>query len=79
MTHVEVAHVDYGLPDGRMLLHDVTFRVPSGAVAAIVGPNGSGKTTLLRMLAGEVTPDEGSIVLGGSFAWPSGIGPLRFS
>ncbi len=69
MTHVEVAHVDYGLPDGRMLLHDVSFRVPSGAVAAIVGPNGSGKTTLLRMMAGEVTPDEGSIVLGGSFAY----------
>lgn len=69
MTHVEVAHVDYGLPDGRMLLRDVTFRVPSGAVAAIVGPNGSGKTTLLRMMAGEVTPDEGSIVLGGPFAY----------
>jgi ATPase subunit of ABC transporter with duplicated ATPase domains len=69
MTHVEVAHVDYGLPDGRMLLHDVSFRVPSGSVAAIVGPNGSGKTTLLRMIAGEVSPDEGSIVLGGSFAY----------
>ena len=69
MSHVEVAHVDYGLPDGRMLLHDVTFRVPSGSVAALVGPNGSGKTTLLRMMAGEIAPDAGTIVLGGPFAF----------
>ena len=52
MGHVEVAHVEYYLPDGRMLLNDVAFRVGDGNVAALVGPNGAGKTTLLRLISG---------------------------
>ena len=68
MGHIDVRHVSYSLPDGRPLLDDVTFRVPSGATAALVGPNGAGKTTLMRMIAGALDPHEGAIVRGGSIA-----------
>ncbi len=68
MGHIDVQHVTYSLPDGRVLLDDVSFRVPDGATAALVGANGAGKTTLLRMMAGDARPDEGSIVCGGSVA-----------
>ena len=68
MGHIDVSHVTYSLPDGRFLLSDVSFRVGEGQVAALVGPNGAGKTTLLRMIAGDVDPDEGSVVIGGSLA-----------
>jgi ATPase subunit of ABC transporter with duplicated ATPase domains len=66
MGHIDVAHVTYSLPDGRVLLSDVSFRVGEGQVAALVGPNGAGKTTLLRMIAGDIEPDEGSIATSGS-------------
>jgi len=68
MAHIDVQHVGYTLPDGRPLLDDVTFRVPDGATAALVGPNGAGKTTLLRMIAGDISPHEGSIARSGSLA-----------
>ncbi|MCZ2523902.1 ABC-F family ATP-binding cassette domain-containing protein [Streptomyces sp. HB2AG] len=65
MGHVEVAHLDYCLPDGRMLLADVSFRVGEGTVAALVGANGAGKSTLMRLVAGELAPDAGSVTVGG--------------
>ena len=49
---------------GRRLLSGFTYTILRDERMAIVGDNGSGKTTLLRMLAGELEPDEGSIVLG---------------
>ncbi|MBU6348327.1 MAG: ATP-binding cassette domain-containing protein, partial [Actinomycetales bacterium] len=49
------------LPDGRILLLDVSFRVSEGSVTALIGANGSGKTTLLRMIAGDVPVQEGTI------------------
>ena len=55
MGHVEVAHVQHALPDGRVLLDDASFRVGEGTVAALVGPNGAGKTTLIRLIAGDLT------------------------
>jgi ABC-type multidrug transport system ATPase subunit len=58
--HVEVAHVSHVLPDGRILLDDVSFRVGEGITAALVGPNGAGKTTLLRLVAGDLQPQSGS-------------------
>jgi ATPase subunit of ABC transporter with duplicated ATPase domains len=68
MGHIDVQHVSYSLPDGRPLLSDVSFRVPDGATAALVGANGAGKTTLLRMIAGDLDPHEGSIVRSGTTA-----------
>ena len=57
---VDVAHVSVVLPDGRVLLDDVSFRVGEGVKAALVGANGAGKTTLLRMLAGDLAPRAGA-------------------
>ncbi|AKH84320.1 ABC transporter [Streptomyces sp. CNQ-509] len=65
MGHLEAAHLEYYLPDGRPLLGDVSFRVGEGAAVALVGANGAGKTTLLRLLAGELQPHGGSISTGG--------------
>lgn len=68
MAHIDVQHVTYALPDGRVLLDDVSFRVPDGATAALVGANGAGKTTLMRMIADDIAPHEGSLVCSGSVA-----------
>ncbi|WP_181765238.1 ABC-F family ATP-binding cassette domain-containing protein [Streptomyces albidus (ex Kaewkla and Franco 2022)] len=65
MGHIEAAHLDYYLPDGRALLADASFRVGEGASVALVGPNGAGKTTLLRLITGELRPDGGSVTVGG--------------
>jgi ATPase subunit of ABC transporter with duplicated ATPase domains len=65
MGHLEAAHVDYYLPDGRPLLGDVSFRVGDGAVVALVGPNGAGKTTLLRLLSGDLQAHQGSVASSG--------------
>jgi ATPase subunit of ABC transporter with duplicated ATPase domains len=78
MGHLEVAHVDYYLPDGRLLLADASFRVGQDAVVALVGPNGAGKSTLMRLIAGELTPDEGTITTsGGLGVMPQFIGSIR--
>ncbi|MEV8609256.1 ATP-binding cassette domain-containing protein [Amycolatopsis sp. NPDC051373] len=65
MGHLEIAHLDYSLPDGRPLLGDVSFRVSDGAVVALVGPNGAGKTTLLCLLSGELKPHGGTVTVSG--------------
>ena len=49
MGHIDLSGIEYWLPDGRLLLNDINFRVGDGAKVAIVGPNGSGKTTLIKM------------------------------
>jgi ATPase subunit of ABC transporter with duplicated ATPase domains len=78
MGHVEAAHVEYFLPDGRMLLADASFRVGEGASVALVGANGAGKTTLLRLIAGELTPHAGSVtVSGGLGVMPQFVGSVR--
>ncbi|MYT27645.1 MULTISPECIES: ATP-binding cassette domain-containing protein [unclassified Streptomyces] len=78
MGHVEVAHVEYYLPDGRVLLDDASFRVGEGAVAALVGANGAGKTTLLRLISGELRPHGGSVtVSGGLGVMPQFVGSVR--
>jgi sulfate-transporting ATPase len=48
----------------KLLIDDLTFRVPPGAIVGIIGPNGAGKTTLFRMIAGGEQPDAGKITLG---------------
>jgi ATPase subunit of ABC transporter with duplicated ATPase domains len=78
MGHVDVAHVEHHLPDGRPLFGDVSFRVPEGSVTALVGPNGAGKTTLLRVLTGELRPHAGSVtVSGGLGVMPQFVGSVR--
>ncbi|MGD1066915.1 MAG: ATP-binding cassette domain-containing protein, partial [Vulcanimicrobiaceae bacterium] len=50
----------------RLLMDDVSFQVPPGAIVGIIGPNGAGKTTLFRMIAGTEQPDAGTIAIGTS-------------
>ncbi len=71
MGHVEVAGIRYELPDGRVLLDDVSFRVGDGAKVALVGANGAGKTTLLRIITGELAPHAGALTRSG------GLGVMR--
>jgi ATPase subunit of ABC transporter with duplicated ATPase domains len=78
MGHVQVSHLDYYLPDGRLLLNDVSFRVGRADVAALVGPNGAGKTTLLRLASGELKPDSGTVTTsGGLGVMPQFVGSVR--
>ncbi|GAB1824302.1 ABC-F family ATP-binding cassette domain-containing protein [Herbidospora sp. RD11066] len=78
MGHLEASHIEYYLPDGRLLLDDVSFRLGEGAVAAMVGANGAGKTTLLRMLSGELQPHGGTITSsGGVGVMPQFVGSVR--
>ncbi len=71
MGHVDVAGVRYELPDGRVLLDEVSFRVGEGAKVALVGANGAGKTTLLRIVTGELVPHAGAVTRSG------GLGVMR--
>ncbi|MFB8219501.1 ATP-binding cassette domain-containing protein [Streptomyces anulatus] len=66
MGYVDVNSVYYGLPDGRVLLDEISFRVGEGAKAALIGANGSGKTTLLRIIAGDLAAHRGAVSRGGS-------------
>ncbi|MEU5474437.1 ABC-F family ATP-binding cassette domain-containing protein [Streptomyces lydicus] len=78
MGHLEAGHLEYYLPDGRVLLGDVSFRVAEGASMALVGANGAGKTTLLRLLAGELEPHGGTVsVSGGLGVMPQFVGSVR--
>ena len=66
-----MAGVRYELPDGRVLLDDVSFRVGEGAKVALVGANGAGKTTLLRIITGDLVPHAGVVTRSG------GLGVMR--
>lgn len=78
MGHVEAAHLEYYLPDGRALFADASFRVGEASVVALVGANGAGKTTLLKMISGEVAPHGGSVVVGGGLGvMPQFVGSVR--
>ena len=60
---VECDGVKKGYAD-RLLVEDMTFRLPPGGIIGIVGPNGAGKTTLFRMIVGQETPDGGVLRVG---------------
>ena len=71
MGHLDIQHITFSLPDGRILLLDVSFRVGEGAITALIGANGAGKSTLMRMIAGDEPVQEGSIARTG------GLGVMR--
>lgn len=48
----------------RMLIENLDFKIPKGAIVGIIGPNGAGKTTLFRMITGQDKPDSGELVVG---------------
>lgn len=60
---VEAQNVKKSFGD-KVLLDDVSFSIPKGAIVGVVGPNGAGKTTLFRMITGEDKPDSGSFKVG---------------
>ncbi|GAB3294723.1 ATP-binding cassette domain-containing protein [Epidermidibacterium keratini] len=71
MGHIDIAGVSFDLPDGRVLLDDISLRVGDGAKVALVGANGAGKTTLMRIVAGDLAAHRGAVVRSG------GIGVMR--
>ena len=60
---IEANHVTKGYGD-RLLIDDLSFRLPPGGIVGVIGPNGAGKTTLFRMIVGEETADAGALRLG---------------
>ena len=62
---LDAEHIAKGFDD-HLLIDDMSFRVPPGAIVGIIGPNGAGKTTLFRMIVGGETPDSGTLRLGDS-------------
>ncbi len=48
----------------RLLIDNLSFKLPPGGIVGVIGPNGAGKTTLFKMLTGQETPDKGTIRLG---------------
>ncbi|VVE17328.1 energy-dependent translational throttle protein EttA [Pandoraea soli] len=60
---VEFKHVSKAFGD-RLLIDDLSFNVPPGAIVGIIGPNGAGKSTFFKMLTGREQPDSGEIKIG---------------
>ncbi|AHG64751.1 energy-dependent translational throttle protein EttA [Advenella mimigardefordensis] len=60
---IEFANVSKAFGE-RLLIDDLSFKVPPGAIVGIIGPNGAGKSTLFRMIAGQEKPDSGEVKIG---------------
>ncbi|HRD71462.1 MAG TPA: energy-dependent translational throttle protein EttA [Aquimonas sp.] len=60
---IEFKHVSKSFGD-RMLIDDLSFIIPGGAIVGIIGPNGAGKSTLFKMITGIEKPDSGEVVIG---------------
>ncbi len=60
---IEFKNVSKGYGD-RLLIDNLSFRIPPGAIVGIIGPNGAGKSTLFRMISGKEQPDSGEVVIG---------------
>lgn len=60
---VEANNVSKGFDD-KLLIKDLSFKLPRGGIVGVIGPNGAGKTTLFKMITGEEQPDEGSFKVG---------------
>ncbi|HAY54662.1 MAG TPA: energy-dependent translational throttle protein EttA [Gammaproteobacteria bacterium] len=60
---IEFNHVNKAF-DNKMLIDDLSFSVPAGAIVGVIGGNGAGKSTLFKMIIGQETPDSGTVELG---------------
>jgi sulfate-transporting ATPase len=60
---IEFVNVSKSFGD-RVLIDNLSFKVPPGAIVGIIGPNGAGKSTLFRMIAGHQQPDQGEVKIG---------------
>ena len=60
---IEFENVSKGFGD-RLLIDDLSFKIPPGAIVGVIGPNGAGKSTLFKMILGKEQPDSGSINIG---------------
>ncbi len=60
---IEVEHLRKGYGD-RLLIEDLSFKLPPAGIVGVIGPNGAGKTTLFRMITGQEKPDAGSLRVG---------------
>ena len=60
---VDFSHLSKAFGD-RLLIEDLTFKLPPGGIVGVIGPNGAGKTTLFRMITKTETPDKGEIAVG---------------
>ncbi|MDL2397522.1 energy-dependent translational throttle protein EttA [Rhizobium mayense] len=60
---IEMEGITKGYGD-RVLIEDLSLKLPPGGIVGVIGPNGAGKTTLFRMITGQETPDSGSIRIG---------------
>ena len=60
---IEFVNVSKSFGD-RVLIDNLSFKVPAGAIVGIIGPNGAGKSTLFRMIAGQQKPDSGEVKIG---------------
>ena len=60
---IEASDIGKGFGD-RLLIDDLSFKLPPGGIVGVIGPNGAGKTTLFRMIVGQDKPDNGTIRVG---------------
>src|SRR5689334_16631467 len=60
---IEAQHLTKGFGD-KLLIEDLSFKLPPGGIVGVIGPNGAGKTTLFRMITGGETPDSGTFKVG---------------
>ncbi|MCF6199707.1 MAG: energy-dependent translational throttle protein EttA [Hyphomicrobiaceae bacterium] len=60
---VETENLNKGFED-RLLIGDLTFKLPPGGIVGVIGPNGAGKTTLFKMITGQEQPDGGTLKVG---------------
>ncbi len=60
---IEFSHVNKAFDD-KMLIEDLSFSVPAGAIVGVIGGNGAGKSTLFKMITGQESPDSGTVELG---------------
>ena len=62
---IDFTHLSKGFQD-KLLIDDLSFKLPPGGIVGVIGPNGAGKTTLFRMITKQETPDKGEISVGES-------------